>query len=307
MKKLSFDTEKLVAKYKPDVFAMGYGSGVFPQNGYSMDENPMVDLVFGVKDPKEWHKQNMREHPEDYSTFARTFGSTITAKIAETGTGLHYNPFVPFDGGEIKYGVIGKDHLVDDLKNWRTLYVAGRMQKPTAILKADDDIIEAQKMNLESAVNAALLMLPETFSETDLFYTIASLSYTGDSRMGHGENPNKVKNIVDKSDEFPALYERILNGIEKSRLQECVGVYRQDKDPYVTKTRIQNLPEELLKNLNGDKIIIQSDLSVRKYLQDAIGKIVSQSSTVQTLKGIYSAGARKSIRYVREKRAKRKT
>ena len=34
---------------------------------------------------------------------------------------------------QIKYGVIQIDHLISDLMEWNTLYVAGRMQKALLI------------------------------------------------------------------------------------------------------------------------------------------------------------------------------
>ena len=65
---LSFDAEKLIEKYKPD-FAMAYGSGVFRQEGYSKDDKPMVDFIFGVDNALEWHKRNLQKNGEDYSRY----------------------------------------------------------------------------------------------------------------------------------------------------------------------------------------------------------------------------------------------
>ena len=64
MEKLPFDEEALVREYEPD-FAFAYGSGVFRQAGYEADDQPMIDLVFGVNDSEDWHRKNMLRQMND--------------------------------------------------------------------------------------------------------------------------------------------------------------------------------------------------------------------------------------------------
>ncbi len=82
------------------------------------------------------------------------------------------------------------------------------MQKPVRVLKPHAPLAEPQQANLEGALRAALLLLPETFTDFQLFAAVASLSYRGDFRMAFGaENPRKVTNIVEGSlSHFHALY-----------------------------------------------------------------------------------------------------
>ena len=54
----------------------------------------------------------------------------------------------------------------------------------------------ALRMNLTSAMHTALLLLPDRFTEDQLFMTLTALSYTGDFRMTVGEDRNKVAKIV---------------------------------------------------------------------------------------------------------------
>jgi len=111
------------------------------------------------------------------------------------GAGLYYNPYITVNGIMIKYGVVNLDTLARDLSEWDTLYLAGRLQKPVKILRDDPRIRLSNQVNLISALRTALLMLPEHFTERQLYERIAGLSYLGDPRMSSllaSEAPNKV-------------------------------------------------------------------------------------------------------------------
>lgn len=69
----------------------------------------------------------------------------------------------------VKYGVIATSDLVDDLVNWNTFYVSGRMQKPVRILASTPEVDAAASTNLDSALAAALLLSPASFTDVELF------------------------------------------------------------------------------------------------------------------------------------------
>lgn len=85
-----------------------------------------------------------------------------------------------------------------DLLDWNWLYAAGRLQKAVVDVIPPKNLAlrNALKENRKSALGAALLQLPETFTFEQLFTQIVSLSYTGDFRMRFGEDRNKIKQIV---------------------------------------------------------------------------------------------------------------
>ncbi|KAB0363345.1 hypothetical protein FD754_007501, partial [Muntiacus muntjak] len=89
-----------------------------------------------------WHSKNLKKNWNHY-TFLKVLGPRIITAVQNN------------------YGA-GVDHitsvLIEDLLNWNNLYNAGRLQKPRC--------------------DAAFLMLPESFSEEDLFTEIAGLSYS---------------------------------------------------------------------------------------------------------------------------------
>lgn len=89
------------------------------------------------------------------------------------------------------------------------------------ILIDDARVRLANQVNLASAFRTSLLLLPEDFTELQLYETIASLSYMGDFRMQVGENPLKVRNIVSAQlDSFRVLYGGLIKSFFRSVCME---------------------------------------------------------------------------------------
>lgn len=219
----------------------------------------------------------------------------------------------------IKYGVTSVDNLCNDLLNWRTLYLAGRMHKPLRIIKDDARVRLTQQVNLTSAVRAALLTLPEQFSETQLFETIAAISYSGDPRMIlPAENRGKVGNIVRKQGpQFKELYQRLVVGLpgthwptHQSEIQQDTSArartFHLRKLPYHLRMRVQTkfaekglVTQELMKeDENAYWMKLAADEEVLgSIVREEMSRIVRGPATVQTLKGIVTAGVGKSVKY----------
>lgn len=200
----------------PIRYAFAYGSGVFPQSsgkdGGKTDVHPsppdaiakvqdgnqkVIDFIFGVSYSQHWHSLNLSEHRDHYSAVG-SLGSYAVSKVQDSfGAGVYFNPFITVNGTLIKYGVVNLDTLCKDLSEWNTLYLAGRLQKPVKILRDNPAVRLANQVNLIAAVRTALLLLPEEFTERQLYSTIAGISYMGDPRMSiGGDDPRKVDNIV---------------------------------------------------------------------------------------------------------------
>lgn len=291
--------EQVVEKYHPD-FAFAYGSGAFPQEGHTGKRQ--IDFIFAVENPYEWHKQNLEEHPEDYSGIGILVlrNEVLFSKIQNMGAGIWYHIFVPFNGEEIKYGVVSIDKLKSDLQNWETLYLAGRMHKPVNILTSSELVGESLiKQNHIMALSLALLMLPEHFSKLDLYTTIAGLSYTGDSRMAVGENPDKVKNIVTLNiSEFDDIYESLFDklGLEKKPLD----MIKQTKSP-IELYDLFPYSVTLEKPFND----FFREVSSKEALERSLSTIVNKPTKAQSLKGFVTAGFLKSLEYAAAKVGKR--
>jgi len=294
------------------VFA--YGSGVFQQVGNANVAKNMIDFIFAVDDPVSWHRENMDTNSRHYSSL-RWLGPKYLSRLQDgTGARIYYNTLVPCEGRLIKYGVISVQSLIDDLLDWETLYVSGRLHKPVLTLRKDDEhsaLNSALATNLQSAVHTSLLLLPEQFNEEELYITIAGLSYTGDFRMTVGENRDKVQNIVHPNKQrFHELYESTLVNEEHLHWNQSSGTMEQSLSATSTYHHLNLLPKSLMFELvnarsadgrhrDTEQVLrsLANDTECRNVVQSCVSKIVQKSSISQTAKGLLTAGMIKSVRY----------
>ncbi|KAH7641330.1 Phosphatidate cytidylyltransferase, mitochondrial [Dermatophagoides farinae] len=345
-------------------YCFAYGSAVFDQsiqNGNTVNNTPspplpssksrMVDLVLAVDDPIRWHRANMSKNWSHYSGL-RYFGPKNVANIQRKfAAKIYYNTLVPIESDLfIKYGIISTEDFLNDLLDWETLYLSGRLHKPILVLheniKSNDEqdfsvrnLYNAIELNRHSALHAALLLLPEKFTEKQLYMTIANLSYSGDFRMWFGEDRSKVEKIVwPQMERFRHIYQPLIQCDRFKNLLRCSEHQPNDLDWNFEQNYSNNsiqwhlnllpktvqlyigqkwLAENTLRKYTRNrwhtrKIVHQfdiedlmhsvaSDLEYRRYVERAIQWIVFRSSATQTIKGFFTAGPTKSIVYSWEK------
>eukprot|EP00605_Chrysophyceae_sp_TOSAG23-4_P002969 GSChrysophyteH1.ASY1.ANO1.3271.1 assembled CDS len=298
------DYDELLQRFPSVRFAFAYGSGAIEQAGYSqkyasVSDGPMLDMIFAVDDPAAWHLENKRQNPSHYT-------SLITELIAHFqenyGASVWFNAMVPMGITAapqrlMKYGVISTAALVEDLSEWKSLYIAGRLHKPVKLLRspgsetmtAGPDLRSLVRHNRRFALATALLLQePEVeVCEERLHATIAGLSYTGDPRMGIAENPEKIANLVNPlGAAYRALYRPHLQALEES------GVLELPKLSSSSETSIKTL----LQTPHG---LTPATVST------SVARIVRRSATTQSIKGLVTIGFFKSAVYSLQKVKKR--
>jgi len=303
--------------------AFAYGSGVFQQSGGPNMTKNMIDLCLVIDNSsKKWHEENLLKNKNDYSAL-KHFGPEKVAQLQETpfGAKVYYNTLVKTSEDQlIKYGVISTDALITDLLDWTSLYLAGRLHKPVLYLKdpCNVDLHSAIQVNLENAVHTALLLLPEKFSEFQLYSTLASLSYTGDIRMGLAENDNKIANIVSANlENFRSLYQK---SFEEPHIKQYLSfnensrTFDQDACSNTLYHHLNYLPHTLISKIVNDvnkdgshrdreevMHIVKEDFRLNHKVLLGLRAIVQDSSWKQTAKGVLTAGIGKSINYAGNK------
>jgi len=307
------------------VHAFGYGSGVLSQGSSSSiiekDDSKMIDMIVVVRDSYKFHKANLELNRNHYSvpwlvSDAASFATWWQRHSVDSF--LLRNPKVYFNVTDhIKYGVVQVEDLMQDLVDWKYLYLAGRMHKPTVTLvdrQYDDEassIAQQQEQhNLPAALSASLLLLsPEGHDHipaTSIYTQIASLSYVGDFRMKTGaEDPQKIHKLVQSPGQlhrFEQLYSNAANGLQTQGMLSISGDREWSWDVTSTAARDilwKTLPLSLQQLY--DSSMPQDSV---KALQATLPSIVAPATRYQSFKGLVTAGPRKSFVYALRKLSK---
>ena len=258
----------------------------------------MVDLILVAASPLSFHSSNMSLNSRHYSGVAKFFGRGCVSFVQ--GDGVYFNPFVKLDCGTIvKYGVISREALLKDLRDWSKLYVAGRLHKPTLTLSSDDEISDAQRVNLSMALSAALLCMKEpTFDDVRLYSEVAELSYRGDPRMSMGaEDASKISKLVNSPgqlDRFGQLYSEALASLSSLGILSISSSgksFSWDCDDPSTAARLFSALPAPLRSMARDP----------RGLRGALEGVVRRAAIEQTSKGLFTAGVYNSVKYAKEK------
>lgn len=288
------ELQYLVDCFPPVVHSFGYGSGVFAQR---YNELGMVDLILVVDNAQKWHQLNLKQHPSHYALVPRLCGANFCAHLQKTGPGVYFHTNIEVEQRVIKYGVVERSQLQDDLQHWSYLYLAGRLHKPTVVIKQDDYLMEMQQTcNLPAAIAASLLLLSQDnglqrHSLVDVYQQIAQLSYAGDFRTKLGaEDPNKIHKLVHSPGQlqrFDELYKDSLRDMEQAGLVSVVDGTRIEYS--VCGEFYHRLPARFAMDVN---------------LRASLARIVASAARTQSLKGIVTAGFVRSAQYAVAKLSK---
>lgn len=251
---------------------------------------------------------------------ARLGPDAVTWLADRVGVGVYFNPFVEWRDKRIKYGVVGMRDLAMDVLGWDRFYLSGRLQKPVHVLVDNSDIRKVNTVNLKMATSASLLLLPEEFTEYDLYAQICSLSYMGDLRMLFAEDKDKVKKIVEGSFQpfqlmyRPMLQQYISEGILKISTHGQRKAFKQDCGVSATNELFSSLPWTIQRKMqgrfasDGQEILTRAVASSKDMAATCVRKSLRRrvmvSSARQAVSGLLASGGVVAARYLGKKIAK---
>ena len=117
-----------------------------------MKKESLVDTILVVDDYESWHKQNYSRNKKHYPLIARFTSIKLVNYFQKKGANIHFNTYTDEEGHLLRYGVVGYNDFINDLKYWRTLTVSTYMHKPYELVIDNPTVYPYQVENLRSAV-----------------------------------------------------------------------------------------------------------------------------------------------------------
>ena len=152
--------------FSPDILntnvkcVIGYGSGVFPQLAKSTQNT--VDLIMIVNNASDFHRKMLSAHASDYAGLTKLLGTAYLDPVHRFVFPIHFN-HIETQGIKIKYSIVEEAVVLNDLKTWNMLTIAGRLHKPVFYnvtgQKEDSSLKNMIHLNHMLALNVALLTL----------------------------------------------------------------------------------------------------------------------------------------------------
>ena len=298
------EKKKLVLEFldkHPNVIAaIGYGSGVISQANSNPNDKKQIDLIIVVDDLKKWMEENIKMNPEEFTRQTIRYFKNASLKKLQKGAPIVYLSSIEYKDELIKMGIISKKEFLSSCYDKTSSYVPFRLEKAIELIKCDDAIEKAIIYDHKTTLITALLMLDKNhLTVRDLIEKICSLSYMGDFRMKiHCEDPNKVKNIVDKQFEyFKEDYDKVNDGYFSYEEEGKISVNYEK-----IKTDLILLPYDIRRIIDNYRYdIVIGRPYIDSDLQDYYKKVSKEENLKQAIKGISTVDITKAASYALRK------
>lgn len=294
----------------PMVAAFGYGSGVYKQKNHTAS---MIDTIFVVKNPREWHKVNMKNNPKDYPLTGKIMLKLFNLNRIKCLTGVTYQSHIPFSGEKFKYGVVSEDRFIKNLQVWDHFFIPGRLQKPVVTIKTNPIVEEAMVQNRENALLAAILTMKNGHNATleDLYVQICGLSYRGDFfRIIFEKKTKRRDTVLGSFDDFVNIYgtnNKFFHIEKKDNID--FSAHPSDKvviDYAAILETVEQLPDDLKNYLDRNGYFQQSWKKIGKGINNYLTfRNLADGTLAQPATGLMTIGLPKGIVYSVQKIIKR--
>ncbi|KAJ7288320.1 mitochondrial matrix Mmp37-domain-containing protein [Mycena rebaudengoi] len=314
--------ESIVEQFDAPIrYAFAYGSGVFEQDSYPASSTaadaPMLDFMFAVTHPAHFHSINMQQHPSHYTLHGRVLGSSYISRMQELGPGVWFNTMIPMGGVTIKYGVTTVDTLCSDLLNWRSLYLAGRMHKPLRISQGRRALCASRSRSTSPPPCAPRSSRSPPTSPRRSSSSASPASATSATRACCSPRRTAARCKTSCASRPRSSASCIIGwswGCPAVHWPAHAATIQQDVTPHARAAHLRKLPSNLLAGVRNNYsraaaapsyeadesaywIRLAGDERLPVALGEELKRIVRYPATVQTLKGLSSAGLGKSFRY----------